>query len=75
VGRDVSLISAFADNSFDYLTPQPSYYRHDPEVFAKKLFSLVRKVRDGAAGKEDAFSLFPELISGKSLGWVESEST
>ena len=75
IGRDVSLISAFADNSFDFLTPQPSYYRHDPEVFAKKLFSLVRKVRDGAAGKEDAFSLFPELMPGKSLGWVESEST
>lgn len=74
IGRDVSLISAFADNSFDFLTPQPSYYRHDPEAFAKKLFSLVRKVRDGAAGKEDAFSLFPDLISGKSLGWIEGES-
>lgn len=74
VGRDVSLISAFADKSFDFLTPKPSYYRQDPEAFAKKLFTLVKNVRDGVAVREGSFSLYPELIPGKSLCRVEGET-
>ena len=52
IGKDVSLISAFADKSFDFLTPQPSYYRQDPEAFAKKTIYPGKKRQRWFSGKE-----------------------
>ena len=65
---DVSLISAFADNFFDYLIPKPAFYRMDPGAYAEKLFYLVNKLREGVATATDSFELIPELVNGKSIG-------
>ncbi|MDA0350391.1 MAG: GntR family transcriptional regulator [Verrucomicrobia bacterium] len=64
---DVSLVSAFADQSFDYLTPKPAFYRMDPVSYADKLFNLIHKLREGIATSTDSFELIPDLIKGKSL--------
>lgn len=68
IPEDVSLMSAFADQAFDYLTPKPAYYRMDPEAYAEKLFNLICKLREGIATSSDSFNLIPDLVEGKSIG-------
>ena len=70
IPEDVSLISAFADKSFDYLCPSPAYYRMDPQAYAEKLFNLINKLREGIAQPGDSFSIVPELVVGRSIGTV-----
>lgn len=65
---DVSLLSAFADQAFDFLSPKPSFYRMNPQAFAEKLFKLVNKLREGVATPRDSFQIIPELVPGNSIG-------
>ena len=70
IPEDVSLISAFADKSFDYLCPSPAHYRMDPQAYSNKLFNLINKLREGVAQSSDSFSIIPDLVAGQSIGRI-----
>ena len=67
---DVSLVSAFADQSFEFLSPEPTHYRMDPLVFAKKVFHLLEKLDRGIISPVDSFQLVPDWVEGASIGPV-----
>lgn len=68
VPGDVSLVSRDSDTFLQYLTPTPACYLLSPKTYAKRLFTLVTTLIQGAKIARPQQRIEPRFMPGPSLG-------
>ena len=64
---DVSIVTTFGDRNLDHLSPSPSRYYFNANIYVRKLLETIQKVQMGMSLVDLSIQITPEPISGKSI--------
>ena len=68
--RDMSVVTTFGDPFMQFLSPEPTRYKYDPAVYARKIARMARHLVLGEPVLSRSAAIVPTFVKGETIGPV-----